>query len=342
MSNQTWFEDLTGFPEQSPSQVRSNLDLDGSYMTSAVNGRTMTWGDLETPSLAELRTRTSDLSTTRSPSTLSLREVVGDVQDLHSDRSNAGALFQVASQFNLLEMASPSRTPEDGVGLYERDHTQGPACAIAAGAGTIYRNYFVEVNGQSGQTRHRQINCFSDIESQLHAENAETWPYRNGYVLPSREQLEEANRILDSMTEAEIDRVRTALRVGIQSGTEVTLPGATHLVTQVYASALPVAYSSHPKVLWSRPARLVLEAAYEATLHAAYLNATETGNRSAYLTLLGGGAFGNDPSWIFGALRYALETCASFPLDIAIVSFNRSDDRVQATVQEWQNRTANQ
>lgn len=77
---------------------------------------------------------------------MEVREVVANVQNLHRDESTAGSLFQVAS-FNLLEMGSPSVTPEAGVGIYENDHTQGPACAIAAGAGTIYRNYFALVKG---------------------------------------------------------------------------------------------------------------------------------------------------------------------------------------------------
>ena len=33
-------------------------------------------------------------------------------------------------------------TPEDGVTRYKDDPTQGPACAIAASAATMYRNYF--------------------------------------------------------------------------------------------------------------------------------------------------------------------------------------------------------
>jgi hypothetical protein len=39
-------------------------------------------------------------------------------------------LFQVASQFNLLEMVSFSVTPEQGVTGYESHHTQGPAGAV--------------------------------------------------------------------------------------------------------------------------------------------------------------------------------------------------------------------
>ena len=45
----------------------------------------------------------------------------------------------MASQFNLLEMTGPEITPEDGVTRYAHDRTQGPACAIAAGAATVYR-----------------------------------------------------------------------------------------------------------------------------------------------------------------------------------------------------------
>jgi len=124
----TWFEKLTGFPETSPSQVRENITLDGETLTSRVNGSSVVCGRLETPSLAELRGRIQ--SGEHLNGTISLREVVGNVQELHADVSHAGSLFQVASQFNLLEMVSPSVTPEYGVGIYENDHTQGPVCAI--------------------------------------------------------------------------------------------------------------------------------------------------------------------------------------------------------------------
>jgi len=144
----TWFEVLTGFRETSPGQVRRSIAIDGDTWTSLVNGRTFTCGRLETPSLGELRHRVA-----RSPGAtgrLSVTERVADVSDLHAEGTNAGCLFQVASQFNLLEMVSPRVTPEQGVGIYENDPTQGPACAIAAGVGTIYRNYFVARTGAPG------------------------------------------------------------------------------------------------------------------------------------------------------------------------------------------------
>lgn len=93
--------------------------------------------------------------------------VTGDVRKMHQEPEYAGALFQVASQFNALEMVGPSVTPEDGVTRYEHDRTQGPACALAAGAATIYRNYFVPVGNQIGQTAARQLDGLADIGAEL-------------------------------------------------------------------------------------------------------------------------------------------------------------------------------
>ena len=138
-----WFEKLTGFSEESAQQVRKNIIVKGDTLLSTLNGRVMVCGKLETPCLAELRERVS--SGKQQKGNISVQEIIANVQHLHTDESNRDSLFQVASQFNLLEMAAPTVTPEQGVEGYEHDHTQGPACAIAAGAGTIYRNYFLNL-----------------------------------------------------------------------------------------------------------------------------------------------------------------------------------------------------
>lgn len=51
----------------------------------------------------------------------------------------------MASGFNCLEFVDACGRPEDGVSGYEHDRTQGPACSIACGPATVYRNYFVPV-----------------------------------------------------------------------------------------------------------------------------------------------------------------------------------------------------
>lgn len=325
-----WFSQLTGFEEQSPDQVRANLILEGTYIRSSVNGAT--FGALEVPTLAELRSRVA--AGTSPLGSLRVSELVGNVQALHADRENAGAAFQVASQFNLLEMVSPNVTPEQGVGIYSNDPTQGPACAIACGAGTIYRNYFVELAGQRGQTVDRQIDCLADIGKQLGNEDGRLWEMRNGYALPTRSSLEEIVEKMQSMTPPELDELRSRLRVGVQSGSQVTLDGCEHKVTQVYCSALPVAYSRIPASLWAPFAQLVLDAAYEATFCAAVLGAETTGNRKLYLTLLGGGAFGNETDWILAAIRRSLVLFQAFNLNVRIVSFRNSNPRIQQQLED--------
>jgi hypothetical protein len=326
----TWFEALTGFAESTPEQVRQKLRVDGETLTSLVNGRVMACGRLETPSLAELRQRVR----TKGPDggTLSVREVVADVQALHADASNAGALFQVASQFNLLEMVSPRVTPEQGVGIYEGDHTQGPACAVAAGAGTIYRNYFAPVDGQVGQSATHQIDCLADIGHALGNADGDRWQVQNGYAIASQAGLVAIAERLRAADDAERDALRARLRIGIQWQTQVTLPGCEHRVSQAYCSALPVAYSQHASELWEPFARLVLEAAYEATLCAAVLNAWQAGNNRVYLTLLGGGAFGNQPAWIADGLQRALQHHRDQSIDVAIVSHGASNALVRQIV----------
>ncbi len=322
-----WFEELTGFREESPEQVRERLNVDGVVLKSLVNGREMICGQLETPSLAELRERVR--SVRNDGGALVVREVVADVRKLHADSSLAGSLFQVASQFNLLEMLGPKYTPELGVGIYEQDLTQGPACAISAGAGTIYRNYFAEVNGRMGQTANSQIDCLADLGTALGNMGSRLWEMKNGYALATEEGLIEISGRIRTASEAEVDDLRKLLRIGIQSDTQVTLAGCRHTVSQAYCSALPVSYSGHRKSLWAEFARLVLEASYEAAICAAILNSRATGNNKAFFTLVGGGAFGNPDEWIFAAIRRAVKLYEDFDLNVVIVSYGRSRGEVR-------------
>jgi hypothetical protein len=107
------------------------------------------------------------------------------------------------------------------------------------------------------------------------------------------------------------------------------------MVSQAYCSALPVAYSHHASHLWAAFARLVLEAAYEATICAAILNAAQNGTNRLFLTLLGGGAFGNETDWIMGGIERALNLYRHVDLDVAIVSYGASNRYVQQLIQQW-------
>ena len=320
-----WFHKLTGFDETGHKHVHQNILVNDGALTSRVNGKQYRYGTLLIPSLGELR----QAVTNGTGDDLHLSEVVADVVTLHKDPGNAGALFQVASQFNLLEMVHPSVTPEYGIDIYEHDHTQGPACAIACGAGTIYRNYFVPVNGKLGQTADNQIDCLADMGSMLGNTDNNLWQMKNGYALATSDGIGIINEQLESMPETERDSIRSALRVGIQQDTEVTISDTHHTVSQIYCSALPVAYSNIPATLWERFARLVLEATYEATLCAGIQNSTRTGNNKVYLTLVGGGAFGNNIAWILDAIERACRIHRRSGLDVYIVSRGGNNQKVQ-------------
>ena len=60
-------------------------------------------------------------------------------------------------------------------------------------------------------------------------------------------------------------------------------------------------------------------------MRAAWQNAERTGNRSVFLTMLGGGAFGNDTDWIIDAMSRALDIFAHADLDVQIVSYGSSE-----------------
>jgi hypothetical protein len=293
-------------------------------MTSTANGKSYHCGRLETPTLAALREQSRAVRTAYRGN-IRVLERVANVQALHLEAENTHAMFQVASQFNLLEMVSPSVTPESGVARYEHDLTQGPACAIAAGAGTIYRNYFVEVQGEMGQTADRQIDCLQGMGEALGNHNERLWRMRNGYALPSESGLAHVAQQLATKGEADIDRLRSLLRIGLQLDTEVTLADSGLQVSQAYCSALPVAYTALPTKQWEPFAKLILEAAYEATFCAALLNLASHGNNKLYLTRIGGGVFGNDERWINGAIERAIELYADCALEVSLVAYGAAN-----------------
>ena len=327
-----WFETLMGFKEKSPEQVRKNIIIDGDKMKSLVNENIFQFGKLEIVSLAELQRKSLSIDSFKNK--ISVSELVGNIQSFHQDPSNSGALFQAASQFNLLEMVGPQISPEKGIGIYELDYTQGPACAIACGAGTIYRNYFVPVNRKIGQTINNQIDCLDEVGKVLGNNESELWNMTNGYVIPSQKSLGVISDKINKLDSDSYQNLKAKLKIGVQWDTELTIGESNHTVSQVYCSALPVAYSYLDSNLWEPFAQLILEATYEATLFSALINMRKTGNNKVYLTLVGGGAFGNENCWIKKALLEVLIKFKNTPLDVKIVSFGSSNSLVSEIINE--------
>ena len=326
----TWFEAVTGFRENDYETTRSLLRVEGDTLISTVNGRRMQIGHLETPSLGELRARVNALPKPNAPLRFNIE--VGDVREMHHRPDFKGALFQVASQFNLLEMVGPSVVPEDGVSGYEYDPTQGPACAIAAGAATIYRNYFAPVEGQFGQTRTRQIDTLGGLGQQLAQgigiARESLWTMRNGYALCTAEGLRAIDWHLAGVDPSSREQLKDSLRIGLHTDLEVTdgSSGGTQRVSQAFCSALPIEYVGADLGPWERFANLILEAAYDATLNAAALNRSRGQSDIVLLTRLGGGAFGNDGRWIDAAIEHALLRHRESGLDARMVRYGSTPD----------------
>ena len=156
------------------------------------------------------------------------------------------------------------------------------------------------------------------------------WAMSNGYCMPTTTaSIGELGARLNGDPRL-VAEAEAALRVGVHWDTQVR-PPHTHRVAQVFASALPVLYAKSTKSTdWEAFARLVLRAAYDATLAAAQCKhrrpveaGGEGGNSdkriAVYLTALGGGAFGNRIGWINDAIAESLERHRDAPLDVYLV-----------------------
>ena len=320
-----WFEQITGFKEAGYEATRSKLKVETGRLHSLVNGKSYGIGSLELVSLQTLRERAQSGGVF--PGRLEVEIVRGDVRKLHRALKNGGALFQVASQFNMLEMTGPLVTPEQGVTRYDEDDTQGPACAIAAGAATIYRNYFTPTGDGFGQTADRQLDGLALMGEALARDTrlkvTSLWEMQNGYALCSKSGLRAISKHVEALDSDERDDLAGTLCVGLHQDVEVTEAEGPDrpVVSQIFCSALPVSYSNVPLAEWKTFASLILDAAYEATLWAAVLNAQRGASNVVFLTRLGGSAFGNDDDWIDAAMQRAFRVASRFELNVKIVSF---------------------
>jgi hypothetical protein len=65
------------------------------------------------------------------------------------------------------------------------------------------------------------------------------------------------------------------------------------------------------------------------------LNSIRNGNNRLFLTLLGGGVFGNETDWIIGGIQRALNLYKHVDLDVTIVSYGESKQHVQKLVKQY-------
>jgi predicted NAD-dependent protein-ADP-ribosyltransferase YbiA (DUF1768 family) len=361
-----WFEALFGFRELAvapPARhqlVHSKISLEGHLLRVDDNGKSFNAGAFSTPSLAELRQTAAGMPPPGDAPPLRIEHLaIDDIFALHSHPDARNAMFQAASQFNCLEMPSPAATPEDGVTNYIHDHTQGPACSLAAGPATVLRNYFCRMpNGQLGQTRDNQLNMLEELlgHLKLTAEDAARLQVAgedgnalvsvvNGYTDTPVPNTPHGNPGLQHLSklirDADRSELRSKLRIGVHSDVDVVFSsrdshtgecvqipeGQRQRVSQVFSSAVACGYAHGTPEEWEALARVVLEATYEATLWAAALEQQRgQGSGVVFLTFVGGGVFKNRPEWIQEAIGRACARLHRYPLRVKLCHYKRVDE----------------
>ena len=344
-----WFKTTFGFEESSYEETKKQFKLssDGTELTSLRNNRKFHIGLFEVLSRKDLHERKIKMEDSAGNAgtdlgRLNFSNISGTVEGLIQNVDNEGSVFQAASQFNCLEMVGPGVRPEDGITRYKFDHTQGPACALACPAGTLFRNYFVnKCLGQAAPGK--QINTLDTIENILKNKQHAYWNVKNGYCMPTTNcSMSALNRRFEIDARL-VQQIHDNLKVGVHWDTEVERQPkwkrckdsgkwiskvdsktVKHNVCQVYVSACPVAYTKSTKSSdWAPFASLILKSCYESTLEVANILALQRGKRvKVFLTQVGGGAFGNRKLWILSAIENALKKFENAPLDVYLVHYS--------------------
>ncbi|EGD83102.1 hypothetical protein PTSG_12068 [Salpingoeca rosetta] len=359
-----WFAALFGKTERGGyAAVKEAFHFDAvRQVLVAPNQEEFDVGVFSRPSVQELRDRVAQLprrAKRNSTSSHRRRNVTvkhiatPDVMELHGEIECEKALFQAASQMNCLEMVSSGVTPEQGVTGYVYDRTQGPACALVSPAATMYRNYYVPVRlsdgqVQEGQTEEHQLNNLEDFEAVIGNDEHKYFDVINGYVMSTNQQLLRLKERLDGDADL-CNQLISTIRIGLHEDVPVLLSARDscnfrvehepHTVTQAYCSALSIAYNyaiSHET--WEPFESIVLQGMYEATILAGILNAArhnnEHGSKRVFLTLIGGGAYGNDTASIVRAAARAIALHQDFDIEVYVVHYLGVSESIRALLDD--------
>lgn len=245
-----------------------------------------------------------------------------DTPALQVALENAGAVFQVASNFDCLE-GNGGQKSQIMHYLSPGMYVQGEAASISAMPGTIHRMYF-----------QKPVNLLKDF--------AQKWNfnYSSGYV----GAIPRINEQFGSLTELELIKASQDVYVGIQKDVCVTggygptrqelkqsphneylavkiNPHNAQRITQVFTAALNPYQNDSKSPGFKGLAKIFLYAAYGRTLEYSLENADKL-----FLTLVGGGVFENKVEWIAQAIKHGCEkmfvTSDSKPLEVNLVVYN--------------------
>lgn len=261
-------------------------------------------GEFRLKTLGELRKATATPDPNRAPGTLHLLLSENDPSSLDIGRLQSlprfrKALFQVASNFNALELMSPhDQRAMTEIGNYTLDRTQGPFASISAAPGLIARHYYAFESPNRPPDTWRQKYDGAQIEML----KATALRVTNGYVTLDKDALA---YILDPEDIAVVVHRDIQVTFGQTAGSQhLRVSDTEQTIDQVFTATLDLGsrqthFVHEHRAEVARLAKSLLRAAYESTL----LAAVEGKRKEVVLTLIGGGVFQNPTEWIVETLE---------------------------------------
>jgi len=231
-----------------------------------------------------------------------------DVINLQGDLENLNGTFQAASNFNGVEGISEYKTPDSETFTedYIYDRTQGPAASLGAPGAAITRVHaaFYNKNGDPfewRQTGVKQIEFLDQV--------SEHFPTINGYVIQDPDKQPE----FPKEGTDEYDKLLDITKIGIHKDVQIVfgqrgfrfrpLGRTDQYVDQVFCAAMNMRQGMsgqrNSRISNAREKALfILRSAY----YGSYLAAVVNKRKKLYLTMIGGGVFGNEKSDIWKAI----------------------------------------
>jgi len=296
-------------------------------------------GTFSTLSIEDLRKKTATINS-KNPGNFNVIEAespIGqpyyqyvDIGANQADPKNKDVVFQVASNFNALELTSPSDQMEN-ISNYIYDKTQGPFASISAGSGLILRSYYAFItpkelensNSKASTWKQYPVNHLwttADKNKQLNLLQNTDIPVLNSYVAFYNKKLSEIKNFETKNIEIgwhENIQVTSGL---MQGDKHMLINDPLQIINQVFTAA--VDFYSNQAFLEDKKAiniaQNILDAAYEGTLRAAAL----FGKKKVYLSLIGGGVFQNKLSWIASAIEKMENFIKNSGLEVTLIIFD--------------------
>lgn len=282
------------------------------------NGTTLQSGTFHRPTLRSLLDDARDAKRTMASYALQLKIIVGedvgesiltrDVVSLHDAQHRTIPLWQVASQFNALEMISPQVSYKDGILDYVNDATQGPRAALACAPGTLVRNLY-----------YPDTNAVYKMGLRI----------KNGYLLyEKRPELVHDRWVSEDLIVPYMENTGV---YGIHYNAQNRAwykHETSNVVHQVFTSAIPMNMYGNggDAQVQEEVARNAIYAAYVGVL-ALSLKLEPFNDPIVHLTLLGSGSFGVPVKVVMEEMIHALRVFARHPIQVRVHVYDRNNVR---------------